>query len=139
MFEAGSPDLKHKFKQGNKVPTQGHYMLISMVEYQEKNVGLSHTLQVIPKGLDDLPGSNCFAFSDFTSESGNFAGVYYDGDKILSSDVWAPDCECEADVCFDGNSMLNKIFHFVSGNASWDKAQLKRSKAQLLNGRAAEM
>ncbi|KAL2507060.1 Leucine-rich repeat (LRR) family protein [Forsythia ovata] len=47
-------------------------------------------LQSIRKSLDDLPGSNYFASWDFTLDPCNFAGVYCDGDKVISLDLGDP-------------------------------------------------
>ncbi|KAL0648996.1 hypothetical protein Bca4012_091686 [Brassica carinata] len=47
-------------------------------------------LQAIRKSLDDLPGSNFFRSWDFTSDPCGFAGVYCDGDKVVSLNLGDP-------------------------------------------------
>ncbi|KAL1816623.1 hypothetical protein ACET3Z_019197 [Daucus carota] len=47
-------------------------------------------LQTIKKSLHDLPGSNYFASWDFTGDPCNFAGVYCDGDKVISLNLGDP-------------------------------------------------
>ncbi|VVA89828.1 unnamed protein product [Arabis nemorensis] len=47
-------------------------------------------LQAIRKSLDDLPGSNFFQSWDFTSDPCTFAGVYCDGDKVISLNLGDP-------------------------------------------------
>lgn len=47
-------------------------------------------LQSIRKALHDLPGSNFFASWDFTADPCNFAGVYCDGDKVVSLNLGDP-------------------------------------------------
>ncbi|KAL0724105.1 hypothetical protein Bca4012_038704 [Brassica carinata] len=47
-------------------------------------------LQAIRKSLHDLPGSNFFHSWDFTSDPCGFAGVYCDGDKVVSLNLGDP-------------------------------------------------
>ncbi|CAE5956424.1 unnamed protein product [Arabidopsis arenosa] len=47
-------------------------------------------LQAIRKSLDDLPGSKFFESWDFTSDPCGFAGVYCDGDKVISLNLGDP-------------------------------------------------
>ncbi|KAF3494568.1 hypothetical protein DY000_02051804 [Brassica cretica] len=47
-------------------------------------------LHAIRKSLDDLPGSNFFRSWDFTSDPCGFAGVYCDGDKVVSLNLGDP-------------------------------------------------
>lgn len=47
-------------------------------------------LQAIRKSLEDMPGSNFFASWDFTADPCNFAGVYCDGDKVVSLNLGDP-------------------------------------------------
>ncbi|KAJ4878786.1 Leucine-rich repeat (LRR) family protein [Raphanus sativus] len=47
-------------------------------------------LQAIRKSLHDLPGSNYFRSWDFTSDPCSFAGVYCDGDKVVSLNLGDP-------------------------------------------------
>ncbi|KAJ0112377.1 hypothetical protein Patl1_01134 [Pistacia atlantica] len=47
-------------------------------------------LQAIRKSLEDMPGSNFFASWDFTSDPCNFAGVYCEGDKVISLNLGDP-------------------------------------------------
>ncbi|KAF3588505.1 hypothetical protein F2Q69_00025733 [Brassica cretica] len=48
------------------------------------------SLQAIRKSLHDLPGSNFFHSWDFTSDPCGFAGVYCDGDKVISLNLGDP-------------------------------------------------
>ncbi|KFK42697.1 hypothetical protein AALP_AA1G028200 [Arabis alpina] len=48
------------------------------------------SLQAIRKSLNDLPGSNFFQSWDFTSDPCTFAGVYCDGDKVISLNLGDP-------------------------------------------------
>ncbi|KAM7256605.1 hypothetical protein ACFE04_012346 [Oxalis oulophora] len=47
-------------------------------------------LQSIRKSLDDMPGSTFFSSWDFTSDPCNFAGVYCEGDKVISLNLGDP-------------------------------------------------
>lgn len=47
-------------------------------------------LQAIRKSLDDLPGSKFFESWDFTSDPCGFAGVYCNGDKVISLNLGDP-------------------------------------------------
>ncbi|CAN8247960.1 unnamed protein product [Cochlearia groenlandica] len=47
-------------------------------------------LQAIRKSLDDLPGSNFFDSWDFTADPCSFAGVYCDGDKVITLNLGDP-------------------------------------------------
>ncbi|ESQ37981.1 hypothetical protein EUTSA_v10028712mg [Eutrema salsugineum] len=47
-------------------------------------------LQAIRKSLDDSPGSNFFDSWDFTADPCSFAGVYCDGDKVITLNLGDP-------------------------------------------------
>ncbi|KAG5378695.1 hypothetical protein IGI04_026537 [Brassica rapa subsp. trilocularis] len=48
------------------------------------------SLQAIRRSLHDLPGSNFFQSWEFTSDPCGFAGVYCDGDKVISLNLGDP-------------------------------------------------
>ncbi|XP_047325038.1 LRR receptor-like serine/threonine-protein kinase ERL1 [Impatiens glandulifera] len=47
-------------------------------------------LQSVRKALDDMPGSNYLSSWDFTSDPCNFAGLYCDGDKVVTLNLGDP-------------------------------------------------
>ncbi|XP_024980952.1 receptor-like protein 35 [Cynara cardunculus var. scolymus] len=47
-------------------------------------------LQSIRKSMDDMPGSTYFSSWDFTSDPCNFAGVFCDGDRVVTLNLGDP-------------------------------------------------